>query len=87
MEQIPARLGHSPEALKRRFPTLFAALAARAPGRKLLEREQIKERLKSALQVNPAPPVKKVGQSLGKHPSTLHVLFPELCDQINVSLR
>ena len=84
MEQIGARLGHSTIALQTRFPTLFAALAVHARGRKLLEQEQIKERLQSALQVNPAPPMKEIGNALGRHPSTLRVLFPELCDQIKL---
>jgi hypothetical protein len=84
MEQIAARLGHSTIALQTRFPTLFAALTVHARGRKLFEQEQIKERLQSALQVNPAPPMKEIGNTLGRHPSTLRVLFPELCDQIKL---
>jgi hypothetical protein len=82
MKELAGRLGHTVQTLRARFPALSAALAARIPERSLFEKERMRQRLLSALELNPAPPMKDVAGSLGRNQRHLRVLFPGLCQQI-----
>ncbi len=82
MKEVASRLGYTVTALRARFPALSAALAARIPERRLFERERMRNRLQAALELNPAPPVKGIARFIGRDPSYLRAIFPELCRQI-----
>ena len=64
------------------FPGLCAALVARQPERKRLERERVQKQLEEALQQNPAPPMQVVAQSVGRNQHHLGVIFPYLYGKI-----
>ncbi len=82
MREVATRLGHSANALRSRFPELSAALAARIPARRLFERDRMRDRLQTALELNPAASMKDVAESIGKDVNHLRTLFPDLCRQI-----
>jgi DNA-binding transcriptional regulator YhcF (GntR family) len=77
LKELAGRLGHHPHVLRSRFPELCAALVARLPERKRLERERIRKRLEDVMQQNPAPPMRVVAQSLGRNQHHLGVIFPD----------
>ena len=54
LKELARRIGHYPHLLRSRFPELCAALVARLPERKRLQRECIRKQLEDALQQNPA---------------------------------
>jgi AraC-like DNA-binding protein len=82
LREVAARLGHSVIALRRRFPALSTALAARIPERRQFERERLRELLQSALTRSPAASMKEVARFIGKTGDHLRTLFPEICRQI-----
>jgi AraC-like DNA-binding protein len=82
MKEVASRLGYTVTALRARFPALSAALAARIPERRLFERERMRERLRTALELKPAASMKDVVQSLGRCDCYLQTIFPGLCRQI-----
>ena len=82
MRELATRLGHTATALRARFPELSAALAARIPERRLCEKNRMRGRLQSALELNMAPPMKDVARALGRNAHHLQTLFPSLCQQI-----
>lgn len=82
LKEVAVRLGYRPHVLRSRFRDLCAALVARRPGRKRLEREQIKKQLEDALGQNPPPPMQVVAQSLGRNQAHLRILFPDVYGKI-----
>jgi hypothetical protein len=82
MKEIAARLGHSVNALRCRFPELSATLAARRPESKLLERQCWRAELEIALRADRPAPVNDVAKAIGRSAGHLRSLFPELCQQI-----
>ena len=82
LKKLAARLGHQPHSLRTRFPKLCAALIARLPERRRLERERIRKKLEDALEQNPAPPMQVVAQSLGRNQAHLRILFSEAYQKI-----
>ena len=82
MKEVAARLGHSVNALRCRFPELSATLAARRPESKLLERQRWRAELETALRADRPASVKDVAKSIGRSDGHLRSLFPELCQQI-----
>jgi AraC-like DNA-binding protein len=82
LKELARRLGSHPHELRRRFPELCAALVARLPERKRLERERIRKQLEDALEQNPAPAMKVVARSLGGNQQHLRVIFPDLYGKI-----
>ena len=82
MKAVAAKLGHTPTALRRRFPEISAALAARVPERRRFERDSLQHRLQTALELNPPASLNDAARSVGRDTSHLRSLFPELCRQI-----
>jgi hypothetical protein len=82
MREVAARLGHTANALRSRFPELSAALAARIPERRLFEGERVRDRLQSALELTPPASMKDVARLIGRDVNYLRALFPGLCRQI-----
>jgi hypothetical protein len=82
LRELAARVRHHPHVLRGRFPELCAALVARLPERKRLERERIRKNLEDALEQNPAPPMQVVAQSLGRNQAHLRILFPDAYQKI-----
>lgn len=82
MKEVAAQLGHTPTALRARFPELSAALAARVPERRRFDRDRLQRQLQTALELNPPAAMKHVARSVGREVNYLRSLFPELCRQI-----
>lgn len=82
LKELSARLGHHPDVLRSRFPELCAALVARLPERRRLERERIRKKLEDALEQNPAPPMQVVAESLRRNQAHLRILFPDAYQKI-----
>ncbi len=82
LKEIAGRLGSRPHVLHRHFPDLYAALIARRPERKQLERERIRKQLEDALEQNPAPSMQVVAQSVGREQGYLRILFADLHEKI-----
>ena len=82
LKELARRVGHHPHLLRSRFPELCAALVARLPERKRLQRERIRKQLEDALQQNPAPPMQVVAQSVDRNQHHLGVIFPDLYGKI-----
>ncbi len=82
MRELAARLGYTANALRSRFPELSAALAARIPERRVFERERLRNRLQTALELNPPASMKEVARSIGMDVCYLRTLFPVRCRRI-----
>jgi hypothetical protein len=82
LKELARRLGHHSHVLRSRFPELCAALVARQPERKRLEREHIGKKPEAALEQDPAPPMQVVAHSVGRNQHHLRVIFPDLYGKI-----
>lgn len=82
LRELAGRVGHHPHNLRSRFPELCAALVARRPERKRLERERIRKQMEAALEQNPAPPMQLVAESLRRSQAHLGIIFPDLYGKI-----
>jgi AraC-like DNA-binding protein len=82
MKDIAARLGYSVTALRARFPEQSAALTARKPESRLLEKERMRARLEAALLDRPTS-LMDVAESVGRSTGHLRSLFPQLWRRIS----